>query len=602
MVSHILYPLFFLCFFLPLSLHALEFTVCAKNWENDLDTKVQAEEIETNQYRETSRLLASLPGLSVRNEGHMTRVSIRGAKADQTLVLVNGIPMNDPSDPNNTFDFTNLEPEDIEEIKIITGAEALEYGSSAIGGAVKITTKKGCGPLKTKGRVEHGSSKTTNATASLQGEDHGVSYYLNTVGKRTGRGSRFNPLHGNDVSNFNKDMNAETRLGAQIQDNWRMDLFAHGDRQNMRVDGFPIGDLPQEVGDRGTKKSDMIALKNQVLLLNQQWLHQVDASHMDIHRRYWYPLEHTHADFEGQRNFLKYETSYKFHDCFKLMAESGWQQDEAKLKGLEKSLDQSYLKLKTEGLTGHNHCFTLSGRLDKTQNIRVHKTIQATATFQLLCDMILKANAGTGFRAPSLQDMFGLAPFQVPNDHLKPEKNKTAEVGIENEFAQGQVKTALTSFYNRIHHIIVWDHEIRQTVNRDRRVIKGLEAKVLFDPDPDWSLSVSYTFIHAKDGGPKRSVIRQPKHKETLNLTWQALECLEIFSGIVCESKLHDRTFLKRVTLPVTTDVRVGANYLVTDYVTVFGRIENLLDQKREKVFGYGRPRRGLYVGIKMEM
>jgi vitamin B12 transporter len=602
MYAYILCYFFLVLLFVSSSLHALEFTVCARSWERALDNKLNAREIDANQYRIANPLLASFPGLFVRNEGAMTRVSIRGAKSDQTLVLINGIPMNDPSDPNNAFDFTNLEPEDIEDIKVYTGAEALEFGSSAIGGVIDITTKKGQGPMKAKGRVEQGSSQAKNATTSVQGENHEISYYINAVGKRVGRGSRFNPLHGNDVSDFNKDINAETRLGTSIKENWLMELYAHGDHQSFNVDGFPKSNLPEEIGNRGMKKSGVIALKNQICLLNNCWLHQVDASHMEINRHYWYPLHRKHINIEGQRHFFSYETMYKFTDCFKLMGETGWHQDKEKTHGLDHSLDHTYLKVKGEGFIAHQHCLTLSGRIDKTQKVTPHKTIQATASFRLLPTMILKANAGTGFRAPSIQDIFGFPPFQKPNFHLRPEKNKTIEVGIENEFVPGTVKTSLTSFYNHIHNIIVWEPTRKQVINRNHRVIKGIEAKALFNPNQCWSLILSYTFIHARDKSPNLPVLRQPKHKITFNVTWQALCSLQIFSGIVHESKRHDRTFLRHVTLPATTDVRMGANYLFTENFTLLGRIENLLDQKREKAFGYGRRRRSLYVGLKMEI
>jgi vitamin B12 transporter len=584
----------------PSALWALEFTVCAKKWETDLENTMKATEIDTTQYRTADSLLETFPGIIVKNQGGTSRISIRGAKTDQTLVLINGITMNDPSDPNDAFDFSTIETEDIADIKIITGAEALEYGSSAIGGVIAITTKKGCGPLKMKGRVEHGSSKTTNATASIKGEENEISYYINAVGKRMGRGSRYNPLHGNDVSNFDKDINAETRLGTNIQENWQIELYAHGDRHDLNIDDLPLNGLPKKIGDCARKKSDLIVLKNQVSMLDKCWLHTLDISHMDMIRHYWYPLEDKTLHIDGERNYLKYESTYKTSDCFKLLAETGWQQDQAKTGDLDKSLDHSYGKLKAEGLTTDHQCFTLAGRIDKTEKVRPHKTVQATATFRLIPTMLFKTNAGTGFRTPSIQDIFGFPPFQIPNFNLKPEESKNFEMGIENKFADGILKTSLTAYYTRIHNIIVWDSQLKQMVNRNRRVSKGIEAKTVFNPAQEWCIVSSYSFTHARDSSPKRTVVEQPKHKVTLNVNFQASCDLQFFTGIIYESSRQSWTFLNCFKLPATTDVRVGSNYLITEDITIFGRIENLLNQKREKIYGYGRNRRGMFVGIKL--
>ncbi len=111
-------------------------------------TVITAKDIAARQVYTVADLLRSVPGLDVVQSGGLgktTSVFLRGANSNQTLVLVDGIEVNDPSNPGGLFDFAHLTVDNIERIEILRGPQSTLYGSDAIGGVIHIITKQGRG-------------------------------------------------------------------------------------------------------------------------------------------------------------------------------------------------------------------------------------------------------------------------------------------------------------------------------------------------------------------------------------------------------------------------------------------------------------------------
>src|SRR5262249_2703608 len=114
-------------------------------------TVITDEQIQRDQRRTVPDLLATVPGLNVvqtGGPGGQTSVFMRGTNADHVKVLIDGIEVNDPSQPKRQFDFGPLMTDDIERIEILRGPQSGLYGADALGGVISITTKKGSGPAK----------------------------------------------------------------------------------------------------------------------------------------------------------------------------------------------------------------------------------------------------------------------------------------------------------------------------------------------------------------------------------------------------------------------------------------------------------------------
>ena len=133
-------------------------------------TIVTGEDLRAQQVRHVADALRSLPGVSVGRSGgpgSLTQVRIRGAEANHTLVLIDGIEANATSDGD--FDFATLLTEDIDRIEVIRGPQSGLYGSKAIGGVINIITRTGKGPLTATVRAEGGSYGTSDVAARVSG-------------------------------------------------------------------------------------------------------------------------------------------------------------------------------------------------------------------------------------------------------------------------------------------------------------------------------------------------------------------------------------------------------------------------------------------------
>jgi len=136
-------------------------------------TVITAKDLEKTGKRTVGEILRNVPGVSVVQNsafGGLTSVYLRGSKPGHTLVLIDGVEVNDPMATDRSFDFAHLTTDNIKRIEIVRGPQSTLYGSDAIGGVINIITKKGKGKPKFSASSEAGSHKTFKEFIGLTGE------------------------------------------------------------------------------------------------------------------------------------------------------------------------------------------------------------------------------------------------------------------------------------------------------------------------------------------------------------------------------------------------------------------------------------------------
>ncbi|HEY4274578.1 MAG TPA: TonB-dependent receptor plug domain-containing protein, partial [Rhizomicrobium sp.] len=207
-------------------------------------TLIDAADIASRQQRSLPDILRDVPGLNLvqtGGEGGQTAIFMRGTNSNHTKVLVDGIEVSDPSNPNGAYDFGKFNSGDIARVEVLRGPQSSLYGSDAIGGVVNIITKAGSGPLALSAEVEGGSFDTFNQGATASGSEGDLNYRVSLTHLHAGA-TPVTPLDllppgqkRND--DYFDSVTASTKLGYDITDNFDLGFVGRYSNSLSKVTG-----------------------------------------------------------------------------------------------------------------------------------------------------------------------------------------------------------------------------------------------------------------------------------------------------------------------------------------------------------------------------
>ncbi len=215
----------------------------------------------------------------------------------------------------------------------------------------------------------------------------------------------------------------------------------------------------------------------------------------------------------------------------------------------------------------------------------------------------LKATAGTGFKAPALQQLFGTFGG---NTDLKPETSFGYDVGVEQSLLGDALTGGVTWFHNDIKNLIVsGPAPAFQLMNIGRARTDGVEAFLDWKAMETLSFRASYTYTDALDTRAHLALLRRPRHQASLGADWQATGDLSLDATLLYVGPQIDgnRDFsIPRLKMPDYATLDLAASYRLTDTWSLFGRIENATDTNYQSPDGFLRPGIGAYGGIKVNL
>jgi outer membrane receptor protein involved in Fe transport len=230
----------------------------------------------------------------------------------------------------------------------------------------------------------------------------------------------------------------------------------------------------------------------------------------------------------------------------------------------------------------------------------------------------LRASAGTGIRPP---DAFEIAFTNNPN--LLPERSRSIDAGIEQQFAGGAVAFAITGFYNRYDDLIVavgkllQDASIYQTDNIANARSRGFELSGSARALRQLTVHANYTYLDTEnlsvDGSSELApppfkvgdpLIRRPRHQGVVDLTY-AIGRVTAFGEVLARSQILDveptfGAFGGLFWSPGYSVINAGASVRVTPWLDVYARVLNLADRAYEETLGYPALRRTGMVGVRV--
>jgi vitamin B12 transporter len=570
-------------------------------------TIIEGEEFDTRHYLTVDDALRQVPGVEIRRSGSFgktTSISIRGANPNQVQVLVDGVRVKSPT--LGSIDLADVAPDMIERIEVIRGPQSTIYGADAIGGVVHIITRRGSGPPTAYASQEVGNRDTLRTRAGLSGAwrefDYALGFYhLESNGQFINDG-------------MNEDA-ASARFGVTLP--WGKTRLGAAVRYNKTDTGLPIefvGNPPPIVPtiDPNTRQeSESYTATLDVRTRPVSWWEgELRLSRFENNQAFIDPADPfpcppatfgPPCDFPGRFKVSRNEVEGLSHFHLGTWSTSTfgveYQDERANVQGT------SAFSPHTETVSGFfQQTFRFFDRLFMSAGVRVDdNSAFGTATTERgsLAYLVkewgtrLHGSAGSGFRAPTFNDLF-FPGFSNPT--LQPEKSFSWDVGIEQSLWNQRVRLGVTYFHSKFTNQIfccvplpVFPFATTANIGRSRS--EGIEftsAIVLLDT---LVATVNYTYTDTENLLTGRPLPREPRHRWNGSLTWEPIPRLSLFTQVYAVSSQFET--LGEVYNSGHTRIDVGGTWRLLERRGVLkaldltARIDNILNERYAEVRGF---------------
>ncbi|WP_242914813.1 TonB-dependent receptor plug domain-containing protein [Brevundimonas pishanensis] len=578
--------------------------------------------LEASQATALSDTLARTPGVSFTRNGGVgtsTTVNIRGAEGHHTVVLIDGVKMNDPSSTQGGANFTNLLVGDIGRIEILRGAQSTLWGSQAIGGVVNIITAEPTESFQGGFSAEAGSFGTTYFRGSIGGVNDRLSWRLAANRYDTDGFSAY--ATGTEDDGY-ENTSLSGRLNYKLSDAASIDLRAvYSDGTNdfdaYNGDSREYGNTEELVTYAGVNFD----------LLGGRLRNRVGYAYTDTQRNNANPARTIETStFEAQGENTRFDYQGVFAFTSDLSATFGLESERAEMRTRSPydsaikpdfatgraDQDSAYVQFQWAALASLN--FTAGLRYDDHAQYGDKTLGQVAAAWSLNDgDTVIRASWGQGFRAPGLYELYS----EYGNLTLQPEEFDAWEVGVQQAF--GDKASIGVTYFNR-----VADNEIRYFgctgapdplcsvngvarwgyyTNVQKTEAQGIEVSGKIAITPAFQIAANYTWteaLNASGANKGKHLTRRPEHMANLSADYAFSSGLK--TGVAVryagEAFTNDgnTAALEEYTL---VDLRVS--YPVNDNLEVYARVENLFDEEYQIVPNYGTAESGVYGGVRVK-
>lgn len=607
-------------------------------------TVIDRATIEARGYTTLVEALSAVPGMRLVPSGGLggnASAFTRGTNSNHTLVLRDGIPLNDPADPGGLFNFGVDTLGDVERIEVVRGPMSGLYGSGAIGGVVNLISRKPRGPAQGYASIAGGLPAAVQGAAGFSGRTGRFDYNLQAEA-RAERGFNNTPrrmrVNTGERDGYEGALGA-LELGVAPTETTRVfvGLRARSARFGLDDTGFPAFDSRRYVG---RDQNVQTRLGASGLFLDGAWETSVVLAHTRSFRHYTQRLEAADPSqaasdnrFRGERTVLQWSNTVRLPDAGPASASALRFGAEHIQDAARTSLDiasggflpfRSAVRAAATSTAGHaGGQTTLFGRLTLTADVRQQEARYGGSATTWRTGAVLavpeawsraKLAYGTGFKAPSLFDLFGQDNFGYRgNPGLRPERSEGWEAGLAFDIpGAGRRDLAtleVTYFDNRIRDLIntVFNPSFTAstTQNVARARSQGVEASLTLRPAPWAEAVLSYTYTEARDQRSRARLLRRPQNQGSASLRLTPLPGLVIapeltWSGPFRDFLIDDDGFpvgLGRAKPGLVANL--SASYAMTETTTLFLDGRNLGGSRFEAANGFQMPGARVLVGVR---
>lgn len=592
-------------------------------------TVLDEQTIRESQSTDVSQLLATTPGITFSRSGgpgNSTSINIRGADSDHTLVLIDGVVLNDPSLVNGNIDFGSLLVGDISRIEILRGAQSTLYGSQAIGGVINIITTEPQPGLGGDVQAEYGSRESGLAKGGIGGKFDNWSFRLAGTYYSTQSVPDFDSRYGGTTTDPFHDTVVSGRATYDFTSDVQLDLRAYWTEGRNYYDGFPPPNYvlandtqyqtTRQLVDYSGLNFDLFGgqLKNRVAY---QYTTTQRADFDDSGT----PVTQTDT-YKGNNGRVEYQGTWAiaqgYQAVFGLQQENSWIDTTPYAPShAETGQNSEYMQFQGEVINGLT--LTAGERHDHYDTFGQHYTGQLAAAWALPSSTVLRASWSQGYKAPSLYQLY--SPYG--NTSLNPEQSTGGDAGIEQRLWDNRVTLSATYFLTNFKNLIAFENcpgsPLCDTIgqaggyyaNLDRAKASGVELQASATLTSALVVSANYSHIKTVDETPGSPTYGQQAYQRpedaanaSISYTWPHRVNTTVaarFSGYSLDENFNvyptEIVHLGGYTL---LDLRVS--YSVSDKLEIYGRIDNATNKYYETIYQYGTWGRTAFAGLRAKL
>ena len=533
--------------------------------------------------------------------GSATTASIRGAGADHTLYMLDGVRLNDPSQVGGGTNLGLVSTDDTARIEVLRGPLSTLWGSGAMGGVVSLTSRTPTDTLEGDVRAE-GFDEYGSARAGIGGKLGGLTWRLS--------GSTYNDR---GVSAFaggtEKDGFTQTTLNGKLRYDFNealsLQAFSTTSHSRTDFDGYnPVSPYNfMDTGDFSKADTTLSAVGLTHHFTQGEQVLSVSVTDNDNDN---YNPDHT-PNFvaNGHIEAADYHISYRLSDTTRLLGGLSYERDTMRV-AYPWALDPNPVPLKAASTLASvygqvTHDFgpldiALSARHDDASSFGANDIAQITVNAPFGDHLRVHASAGQGVKVPSLYQLYS----DYGTASLTEERSVTLDGGVDYGFEGGLLSVSLFTRSVRGQIDFVYsgcrDDQVYGCYgNTARAEARGVELELSKDLTDSLHLRGNYTFLHARDGDGNL-LPRRPDQMGSLDLTWTAADKLNLGLGLRHVGEALDTAYTGMLKAYDLADLR--ADYMLNDRLSLYGRVENAGDTRYQTAGDYGQTRRRVWLGI----
>lgn len=559
---------------------------------------ISAETLAQSQGRTLPEVLNNIAGITIGGNGgnpaDVKAVYMRGASAANTLILIDGIPVNDASEISGEYNISAIPIDIIERVEILKGGNSTLYGSDAVAGVINIITKKGNGGLSANVLATAGSYDTYKQVLGLNGQIQNTTISFNATNSDSKNFSSAAPANG--VSNFDKDgfhqKSVLLNMGQQINNrlSFRGNFQANNNAADLDNGAF------SDALDYTYSKSSFLAGIGGRLALDKGVLN-FNLSQNNVKNKY--NKQGSLTNNAGNITHLETNLNYNFSKFIDIAGGISYRKLSTKQNNpyssalfADNNMTSAFTSLFFRTNTGFQA--ELGGRLNEHSEYGSNFTYTINPSYLFAERYKLFVNLSSAYRVPSLYQLFS----QYGNLSLEPETTTSFESGFDLNFSQN-INLSLSYFRRDIESVIDFGKIAANKfgyINQNRQKDNGFELELGLKPSSMISLNAYYAYVNGEVTTPVNTafnLFRRPKNSYGLNAGIELSKKISMNLIYKHTGDRTDRYFDGKTFKTVVADL--GSFNMVDAYIqykpstklTLFTDVKNLLNEDYIEFAGY---------------